>query len=787
MIGDGLHRVAQPSTVRWRDLNATPPRATASRPFALSVGEARMNFRCPNCGIAVDMQNSQPQAETVSVDEVECPSCHSRFSLSEEETRTVVPDSGMTIGHFEVQSVLGEGGFGVVYKAWDSELDRTVAIKLPQRKQTNAPTGQFLREAKAAAAIDHPNVVSVYEVGIEDDDYYIVSQFIDGLTLSEYHRSQPLRHEQIVDVLIKVLRAIHHFHEQGIVHRDLKPGNILVDADLEPFGTDFGLARRDVPPGVTVTEDGKILGTIRYMAPEQAKGELSAVDRQTDVYAMGVVLFELLADRTPFKSQSNHTLLFNIINQDAPRLRQIDSDIPADLETICQKAISKEKGQRYTSAAEFADDLERFAAGRPILAKPVGPLQRAIKWAKRNRRLTAALGGLLALSGLSLVLWLRGGTPEVVTEVVPEIRPEGSVRVQVSTTPAAKEIVYEQIDAATRMPMAQGMHKTCSDGDTVWLLPGLYRVSAWDADGRFHEVWRTVPEKGSELSSESRYLHTDFTFRSGVYVLPNIRLFHRDDLLDPFISIPGGSFEMGYQTMPTDDAGIHTHPVDAFEVCPDEVCWSRFRTVMSVKAHGRDGTTYLQLLTQFFGDRSDEPGNMPVTGYPPDVAILYAELAGGRLPFNFEYEYLLTTYESSKLADWPQPASPVTPRAVDAETEDITTDGVRNLLTSVGELTDNTVMTYLICFPEYFPKETVAKYGKAGLIPKVRARFIGSHEVRALPYPDRDEQLPKMMFDPRVRIRAEDLPSTTEAASILDEVGWRQYRSPRNADRVQRD
>ncbi|MCR9202065.1 MAG: bifunctional serine/threonine-protein kinase/formylglycine-generating enzyme family protein [Planctomycetaceae bacterium] len=736
-----------------------------------------MNFRCPNCGIAVDMAGSGPQDDTVSVDEVECPSCHSRFSLSEEQTRTVVPESGLKIGHFEVQSLLGEGGFGVVYKAWDAELDRTVAIKLPQGKHRHSGSNQFLREAKAAAAIDHPNVVSVYEVGIEDNDYYIVSQFINGLTLSEYHRSAPLTHEQIVGVLIKVLRAIDHFHERGIVHRDLKPGNILVDADLEPFVTDFGLARRDVAPGVTVTEDGRILGTIRYMAPEQAKGQLSAVDRQTDVYGMGVVLFELLTGRTPFKSQSNHTLLFNIIHQDAPRLRKIDSDIPAELATICEKAISKQKADRYSTAAAFADDLQRFADGRPILAKPVGPVQTAIKWAKRNRRLSAALGGVLALSVLSLILWLRSGTPEVVTELVPELIPEGSVRVQVHTTPPATEIVYEQIDAATRMPMAEGIRKTCRDGDTVWLLPGLYRVSARDADGRFHEVWRTVPQKGSESSSESRYLHTDFTFRGRVYVLPSIRLFHRDDLLDPFISIPGGSFQMGYQTKATNDAGIHTHPVDAFQVCPDEVCWSRFRTVMNVKAHGRNGTTYLQLLTQFFGDRSEEPGNMPVTGYPPDVAILYAELAGGRLPFNFEYEYLLTTYASTRLPDWPQPAGAVEPRAVDAETEDLTTDGVRNLLTSVGEFTDNTVMTYLICFPHYFPKEIVAEYGKTGLIPQVRAQFIGSHEVRAIPFQKRDQGQATRLFDPRVRIRAEDLPATEEAATILDDVGWRLYRS----------
>ncbi len=322
-------------------------------------------------------------------------------SAVESDAATTLREAPGALGRYRLLERIGAGGGGEVYRAMDSQLRRIVAVKRIRREDQE----RFLREAQATAKLQHPHIVPVFDMGKEGDWCYLVLQFIEGRNLKSWRSAAKPDWKAIARALEQTAQAIAYAHAQHILHRDLKPENILVDAEGKAFVTDFGLAR-ETDRGARLTVQGMVLGTPCYMSPEQAEGDLVRVDETSDVYSLGATLYCLLTESEPFEAPTLAQLLRKVRLFDPIVPRALDPSVPRDLETICLKAMAKEKERRYPTAAEFADDLKRFRDGEPIRARPTGPLLRLFLRAKR-RPLTALLVAatlLLVVAGSAVAL-----------------------------------------------------------------------------------------------------------------------------------------------------------------------------------------------------------------------------------------------------------------------------------------------------------------------------------------------------------------------------------------------
>jgi WD40 repeat protein len=315
-----------------------------------------------------------------------------------------VPKGKILVPGYEIQSELGRGGMGVVYKAKHLALDRVVALKmiLSGAHAGEEELSRFRNEASAVARVQHPNLVQIFEVGECEGRPYFALEYIDGGSLDKRLREKPMSPVEAARLIETLARAVHAVHRHGLVHRDLKPANILLTAAGEPKITDFGLAKQlNSQHGKTMT--GDILGTPMYMAPEQASGRVHDIGPGTDVYALGTILYEALAGRPPFMANSGLDVVMMVTRDEPVPPGKIRGKLPRDLETICLKCLEKQPAKRYASAADLADDLHRFLAGEPILARPIGFAGRAIKWTRRHPA-WATMSAVLALGLIAFIV-----------------------------------------------------------------------------------------------------------------------------------------------------------------------------------------------------------------------------------------------------------------------------------------------------------------------------------------------------------------------------------------------
>ena len=313
------------------------------------------------------------------------------------------------LGDYELLEEVGRGGQGVVFRARQKSLNRTVALKVISLGQwaSKAHLKRFRREAESAASLAAPGIVPIYEVGERDGSCYFSMQFIEGGQLDEVVKRAPMSIRQAAEFIAKVARTVHYAHEHGILHRDIKPGNILLDEKGEPHLTDFGLARL-LDTESTVTRTVEVMGTPSYMAPEQASGKNDELTSATDVYGLGAVLYQLLTNHPPFAGGTTYETIKLVLDTEPRSPRQLNPKIDRELSTICLKCLDKDPKRRYTSALAFAEDLEHWLKHEPIQAKPSGLFTHARKWVRRNPSTTVQVALLLALAvGLSLTLWNR--------------------------------------------------------------------------------------------------------------------------------------------------------------------------------------------------------------------------------------------------------------------------------------------------------------------------------------------------------------------------------------------
>jgi WD40 repeat protein/tRNA A-37 threonylcarbamoyl transferase component Bud32 len=439
------------------------------------------------------------------------------------------------LGRFRLVRELGRGGCGIVYLAEDPLLRRTVALKVPRPEALETPElrQRFLREARAAADLDHPNVVAVHEVGEVGPFCYLISAYCPGQTLEAWLREQPgpvLLHTA-AEIVATIAEAVHYVHGRGILHRDLKPANILVDgggpsaSKGRPLSTikitDFGLAKW-IEAAEGETKTGMVVGTPLYMAPEQAEGRTRAVGPATDVYALGVILYRLLTGRLPFLGANEVDTVRRIVGEEPLEPRRLRLDVSLDLQTVCLKCLRKEPGQRYAGAGELAEDLRRFLRGEPVLARPLSAPQRAWAWARRRPTAAALIGvSAAALLLLQLGVWwhlhsLGQSNAELAAALAGEQRESERANVGQAQARFEQARAEEQAARAQHHAYVSQIHFAAQavEGGQPWravkALNSL-RPRPGEPDRRgleWYEVWRNCRREGLFLAGHSNAIVT---------------------------------------------------------------------------------------------------------------------------------------------------------------------------------------------------------------------------------------------------------------------------------------
>ena len=384
------------------------------------------------------MHGEQEQATLPPSSETENRPCDLEITLAAStgganyaENATIAPDQTQVkeetsragdrvryFGEYELLEEIARGGMGVVYKARQVKLNRIVALKMILAGQLagEEEVQRFHAEAEAAANLDHPGVVPIYEFGEHQGQHYFSMGYIEGESLADKIKDGPMAPKDAAETIAKVAEAIAYAHESGVIHRDLKPANVLIDSGNQPKVTDFGLAKR-VESDSDLTRTGAVMGTPSYMPPEQASGKTDEIAEPADVYSLGAILYCLITGRPPFQASNALDTLMQVLETEPVSPRSLNPEIPKDLETVCLKCLQKDPSRRYQSAGELSVELGRFLSGEPVIARPVGVAERVLRWGRRKPALAASVALCLALlvvlgTGGPIIAWQKATLAE---------------------------------------------------------------------------------------------------------------------------------------------------------------------------------------------------------------------------------------------------------------------------------------------------------------------------------------------------------------------------------------